>query len=71
MSDEDLIDRLRDDWRTQRPELDTKPMAVVGRLLLVSEALRQSVASTLASYEIGYTDFDVLATLRRSGSRSG
>ncbi len=63
----DLIDRLRADWQRERPELDTDAMDVVGRLLLAGEALRKSVGEVLADFGLGYTDLDVLASLRRTG----
>ncbi|ANM30348.1 hypothetical protein ABI59_13360 [Acidobacteria bacterium Mor1] len=63
----DLIDHLRREWRTERPDLDTAAMDVVGRIILISEALHRSVGSTLEEFGLGYTDLDVLATLRRSG----
>lgn len=63
----DLIDQLRSDWQAERPELDTSAMDVVGRVLLLSETLKKSAGATLRQFDIGYTDLDVLATLRRSG----
>ena len=63
----DLIDHLREDWKQERPDLDTSAMDVVGRILLLSEALKKSAGATLRQFDIGYTDLDVLATLRRSG----
>ena len=42
-------------------------MDVVGRIILVSEALHRSAGATLEQFGLGYTDLDVLATLRRSG----
>ena len=64
----DLIDHLRSDWQAERPDLDTSAMDIVGRILLLSEALKKSASVTLRPFDIGYTDLDVLATLRRSGA---
>lgn len=63
----DLIDHLRAEWRTERPSLDTSAMEVVGRLLVLGEVLRRRVEAVLAPFELGYSEFGVLATLRRSG----
>ncbi|MEM9409257.1 MAG: MarR family transcriptional regulator [Acidobacteriota bacterium] len=63
----DLIDRLRADWSRERPDLDTSGMAVVGRILHLAEGLRKEANACLKPFDIGYTDLDVLATLRRSG----
>ena len=68
MKTKDLIDALRDDWARERPELDTSGMAVVGRLVLLGELLKKRITRELKAFDIGYTDLDVLATLRRSGA---
>lgn len=63
----DLLDRLREEWRDERPELDTSGMAIVGRTILLGELFKKSAQEALRPFGIGYTDLDVLATLRRSG----
>ncbi|MEM7414552.1 MAG: MarR family transcriptional regulator [Gemmatimonadota bacterium] len=63
----DLIDRLRAEWKTERPELDTSSMEVVGRLLILGEHLRREADAALEPLELGYSEFGVLATLQRSG----
>ncbi len=68
MKTHDLIDTLRRDWHAQRPELDSAAMGIVGRTILLGELMRKSAHAVLADYQIGYTDLDVLATLRRSGT---
>lgn len=64
----DLVDRLISDWRGERPDLDTRAMAVVGRLIQLGADLRASASDALAPHGLSYTDFDILATLRRSGT---
>ncbi len=64
----DLVDTLRRDWRKERPELDTSAMDVVGRIYMLYDALSSSVGKALEPFELGYTDLDVLATLRRIGA---
>jgi DNA-binding MarR family transcriptional regulator len=63
----DLVDRLQEDWTRERPELDVSAMAVVGRLLHLGRALEARANAALKSVGLAYTDFDVLATLRRAG----
>ncbi len=63
----DLVDRLQEDWARERPELDDSAMAVVGRLLHLGRALEARANAALKSVGLAYTDFDVLATLRRAG----
>jgi DNA-binding MarR family transcriptional regulator len=55
-------------WRRERPDLDPAPMAVLGRLaeaaLLVQ---RDRLEPLFARFGINGGEFDVLASLRRSG----
>lgn len=66
--DEDVIDQLLRDWSRERPDLDASAMAVVGRLLHLGGLLQARATERLAEHGIGYTELDVLATLRRSGA---
>src|SRR5689334_9369222 len=65
----DRADLAFQQWRKERPELDPFPMAVLGRLseaaLLVS---RDRLAPLFQRYGLQPGEFDVLATLRRSGA---
>lgn len=63
----DLLDALIADWGREREDLDVSAMGVVGRILLLGERLQRRVELRLKPLGLGYTDFDVLATLRRSG----
>ena len=67
MKNLDLIDQLQRDWHTERPNLDSSAMGIVGRLVLLGERMKKRANEKLAPLGIGYTDLDVLATLRRSG----
>lgn len=64
---EDHVDRLRKQWFRELPDLDTTPMAVLGRVYRLSQLIGPSIAATFARYGIDRGEFDVLATLRRSG----
>ncbi|MEL6821396.1 MAG: MarR family transcriptional regulator [Calditrichota bacterium] len=63
----DLIDRLIEEWKTERPELDTSAMGVVGRIIMLGNLLQKRAGEALKPFGMHYTDLDVLATLRRSG----
>ncbi|MGF1695418.1 MarR family transcriptional regulator [Vibrio lamellibrachiae] len=63
----DAIERVVEQWATEKPELDTQPMAMLGRLLRVSKHLETHVAEKHKQYDLKLGEFDVLATLRRSG----
>ncbi|MEL7061744.1 MAG: MarR family transcriptional regulator [Acidobacteriota bacterium] len=67
MEKKDLIDTLQDDWRRERPDLDASAMGVVGRLVVLGELLKRRATDALSPFELGYSDLDTLATLRRSG----
>jgi DNA-binding MarR family transcriptional regulator len=67
-ADEDVVDALLRDWARERPDLDASAMAVVGRLLHLGGLLQSRAGERLREYGIGYTELDVLATLRRSGA---
>lgn len=63
----DVVDALLADWRVERPDLDVRAMAVIGRILMIGQKLHQRVGGVLSEFDLNYSDFDVLATLRRSG----
>lgn len=63
----DVLDELVEDWESQIPELNPRPMLVVGRLLRISNLLQSQVTQVFKPYGLHYTDFDIMATLRRKG----
>ncbi|AJP72111.1 MarR family transcriptional regulator [Sphingomonas hengshuiensis] len=65
---EDVVDQLLRDWARERPDLDASAMAVVGRVLHLGGTLQGRAGEWLRVHGIGYTELDVLATLRRSGA---
>jgi DNA-binding MarR family transcriptional regulator len=65
----DGVDRIVEQWAVERPDLDTTAMAVFGRVLRIARLAGDEVARVYAGYGIGRPEFDVLATLRRSGGR--
>ena len=63
----DLIDNLVADWRRERPGADAAAMQIVGRIIRLGRSYEQAVSHLLRAHGMSYSDFDVLATLRRSG----
>ena len=56
-------------WRRERPDLDVSPMGVIGRLNEASTLIaRDRLAPVFARFGLQAGEFDVLATLRRSGA---
>lgn len=63
----DAVDKILDQWKRQRPDLDVGPMGVLGRLARLRSHLSREVDAEFARYGLNSSSFDVLATLRRSG----
>ncbi|WP_128428535.1 MarR family winged helix-turn-helix transcriptional regulator [Streptomyces cyaneus] len=63
----DPVDAIVDQWAAVRPDLDTKAMEVFGRIYRLSRTLGDRTEKAYAPYGISRGEFDVLATLRRSG----
>ncbi|MDJ0379798.1 MarR family transcriptional regulator [Streptomyces sp. G-G2] len=67
MSEKDAVDAITAQWNVVRPELDVAPMAVFGRIYRISRAMGDAMDRAYARYGISRGEFDVVATLRRSG----
>lgn len=63
----DRVDAIAAQWTAQRPELDTLPMEVFGRIYRIARLMGDRVERAYAPFGIGRGEFDVLATLRRAG----
>ncbi|GFE48622.1 transcriptional regulator [Roseobacter cerasinus] len=61
------IEDIRAQWAKQRPDIDTGPMGVIGRLVRVSALYSEEMGKTFAKHGLSAASFDVLATLLRSG----
>ena len=67
----DVIDQLLAAWRETRPDLDPAALGVVGRVIVLAQHLEESVERALAKHNLTLGQFDILATLRRNGTRGG
>jgi DNA-binding MarR family transcriptional regulator len=67
MAQPDGVDRIIEQWRRERPDLDTTAMAVFGRIFQLARTAGDEVERAYAAYGIRRPEFDVLATLRRAG----
>jgi DNA-binding MarR family transcriptional regulator len=63
----DHVDTVLQQWRRERPDLDSSPVAVVGRVSRLSRALEDRLEPVYADHGLDGGLFDVLATLRRQG----
>jgi DNA-binding MarR family transcriptional regulator len=64
----DHVDRVREQWRAERPDLDTDPMAIVARVGRTAAFFDQAVNEHLGRYGLSRASWDVLASLRRTGA---
>lgn len=64
----DHVDLVLSQWAAERPDLDVSAMGVVGRLARVQRLFEAEMRATFARHDLDSPSFDVLATLRRSGS---
>lgn len=65
--DPDHVDRVRQQWRLVRPDLDTAPLGIVARVGRLAAYFDQSTNALMAGYGLARSSWDVLASLRRSG----
>lgn len=64
----DAVDAIIDQWSVVRPDLETTPMAVFGRIYRISKAMGEEMERAYNRYGLSRGEFDVVGTLRRSGS---
>jgi DNA-binding MarR family transcriptional regulator len=64
----DAVDAIVEQWRRERPDLDPTPMEVFGRVVRAGRLTEDRQLPTFARYGLTGPDFDLLATLRRTGA---
>ena len=64
----DAVDAILEQWRRERPDLDVSSMGTIGRIKRCAALLQSRLDKTFSAFEMTSWEFDVLATLRRSGS---
>lgn len=63
----DRVDDILAQWNRERPDLDVRPMGLIGRIRRISQRMTRTMEKTFAAHGLNDASFDVLATLRRSG----
>jgi DNA-binding MarR family transcriptional regulator len=71
MTEPDVVDGLRDRLAELYPDLDTRGLAITGRILRLAQAIDAARTEHLADFGLAPGDFDVLATLRRVQGDAG
>lgn len=64
----DAVDAILDQWRAERPDVDVSAIAVIGRISRLEKQLAGELARVFAKHGLEHWEYDVLATLRRSGA---
>ena len=67
MTERDGVDLILEQWRNERPDLDSSPIGVVGRVSRLARELEQRLEPVYREHGLEPGWHDVLATLRRSG----
>lgn len=65
---EDQVDAVLAQWRRERADVDPAPMGVVGRIQRSNRLLERGLRREFARHGLQLWEFDLLATLRRSGA---
>ncbi len=63
----DRVDKVIKQWGLERPDLDVSSMELIGRLVRIYKFLGLGMTQTFTEHGLNAANFDVLATLRRSG----
>ncbi len=63
----DHVDGIITEWRRERPDLDVRPIGVIGRLHRLALALTEQLSIVYREHDLSEGEFDVLAALRRAG----
>ncbi|MEU7304929.1 MarR family transcriptional regulator [Streptomyces sp. NPDC007189] len=63
----DAVDDFLDQWAAQRKDLDLDAMGAIGRVLRLSRLVSTQLKEYFTQHGMETWEFDVLATLRRSG----
>jgi DNA-binding MarR family transcriptional regulator len=67
MADTDGVDVILQQWQRERPDLDTSPIGVIGRVSRLSREIERRLEPVYAACGLEPGWYDVLATLRRAG----
>lgn len=63
----DNVDLIIEQWKNEMPELKTNAMAIWGRMKRIAKFSERRLGDNFSKFTLNNGEFDVLATLRRSG----
>lgn len=64
----DQVDRIISQWHEERPDVDVSAVAIIGRISRLERLIRPRLDQTFEKHGLEAWEFDMLATLRRSGA---
>lgn len=67
MDGHDHVKHVLEQWRREAPQLDRSAMGVVGRISRLAQLIQPELETVFEAHGVNGGEFDVLATLRRSG----
>ena len=69
MIERDGVDAIIEQWERERPDLDHSPIGIIGRISRLARQIEDRLEPVYRAHGLEPGWHDVLATLRRSGSR--
>ena len=63
----DAVDRIVGQWEVVRPDIDSSPIHIIGRVSRLSRLIDRRLSENFARHGLEQWMYDVLATLRRHG----
>ncbi|MDX2381347.1 MAG: MarR family transcriptional regulator [Acidimicrobiia bacterium] len=63
----DHVDGIIEQWNRERPDVDVSGMDVIGRISRLDKLIQPRLDAVFADHGLEAWEFDVLATLRRTG----
>src|ERR1700709_2683975 len=64
----DAVSRIQQEWARERPDVDVRPAAVIGRLHRLANHLTERLVLVYERFGLAEGEFDVMAALRRAGA---
>jgi DNA-binding MarR family transcriptional regulator len=64
----DSVDRILQQWTREKPGIELSAMETIGRLKRCAALINPKLTDVFAEFSLSRWEFDVLATLRRSGA---
>lgn len=63
----DHVEKRREQWRKELPDMDTRGMAILGRARVITHMARPPIEAVFERHGLTSGEFDVLSSLLRAG----